>query len=41
MKWSEDKPRVSFWTLLFGSALGAAIATVLGQLINWAQTISH
>lgn len=39
MKWSEDRPRVGCLTLLFGSALGAAIAAALGWFIQVAQAI--
>lgn len=39
MKWANDKPPINFWTLLFGSALGAAIATALGWFIQLAQLI--
>lgn len=38
MKWGESQPRF-FWTLLLGSALGAAIATALGWFIQTAQLI--
>lgn len=39
MKWADGTPRVSFLTVLFGSALGAAIATALGWFIQVAQLI--